>query len=157
MRRPVALGFAIVLAIASPLWASAADSPEQQLRELIPKIVRAWESLNIGTVDPYYAKDADLTFFDIAPLSYANWGEYRAGVQKMFFEPNRRLKFTMKDDLLVHRRGALAWATFTFEADVVSKEDKSSHLVGRWTLVLEQRKAGWLVVHEHVSVPLGGA
>lgn len=48
-------------------------------------------------------------------------------------------------------------ATFTFEADVVSKDDKSSHLVGRWTLVLEQRKANWIVVHEHVSVPLGGS
>ncbi|PYN82320.1 MAG: hypothetical protein DMD96_06345 [Candidatus Rokuibacteriota bacterium] len=157
MRLPVTLGLAVALAIASALWASAADPPEQQVRGLIPKIVRAWESMNTGTVDPYYAKDADLTFFDIAPLAYANWAEYRAGVQKMFFEPNRSLKFTMKDDLRVHRRGAMAWATFTFEADVVSKDDKSSHLVGRWTLVLEQRKAGWLVVHEHVSVPLGGS
>ena len=85
MRLPVTLGLAIALAIASALWASAADPPEQQLRALIPKIVRAWESMNIGTVDPYYAKDGDLTFFDIAPLSYANWAEYRAGVQKMFF------------------------------------------------------------------------
>ena len=157
MRLPVTLGLAVALAIASALWASAADPPEQQVRGLIPKIVRAWESMNTGTVDPYYAKDADLTFFDIAPLAYANWAEYRAGVQKMFFEPNQSLKFTMKDDLRVHRRGAMAWATFTFEADVVSKDDKSSHLVGRWTLVLEQRKAGWLVVHEHVSVPLGGS
>ena len=59
MRLPVTLGLAIALAIASALWASAADPPEQQLRGLIPKIVRAWESMNIGTVDPYYAKDGD--------------------------------------------------------------------------------------------------
>ena len=51
MRLPVTLGLAIALAIASALWASAADPPEQQLRGLIPKIVRAWESMNIGTVD----------------------------------------------------------------------------------------------------------
>ena len=67
MRLPVTLGLAVALAIASALWASAADPPEQQVRGLIPKIVRAWESMNTGTVDPYYAKDADLTFFDIAP------------------------------------------------------------------------------------------
>ncbi|MBI2467196.1 MAG: nuclear transport factor 2 family protein [Candidatus Rokubacteria bacterium] len=28
-------------------------------------------------------------------------------------------------------------------------------MVGRWTLIFEQRKGGWVVVHEHVSVPVG--
>ena len=93
----------------------------------------------------------------IAPLKYANWAEYRTGVQKMFFEPNRSLKFTLKDDLRIHRRGQLAWATFTFGADVVNKQGANSHLDGRWTLLLEQRKSRWVVVHEHVSVPLGGS
>jgi ketosteroid isomerase-like protein len=65
--------------------------------------------------------------------------------------------FTVKDDVRVHRRGRLAWATFTFGVDVVSKQGASSHLDGRWTLVLEERKRGWVVVHEHVSVPLGGS
>ncbi len=83
--------------------------------------------------------------------------EYRSGVQKMFFEPNRSLKFTVADDLRVRRDGRLAWATFTFGADVVSKQGAASHLDGRWTMVLEQRKAGWTIVHEHVSVPLGSS
>ena len=145
---------ATVLAFAP---AMAADKTEQELRVLVSKIAQAWESLDITKVDPYYATDGDLTFFDIAPLKYANWAEYRTGVQKMFFEPNRSLKFTLKDDVRIHRRGRLAWATFTFGADVVSKQGASSHLDGRWTLMLEQRKGGrWVVVHEHVSVPLAG-
>jgi len=147
-------GLAIALSFAS---AMAADKSEQDLRALVPKIVQAWESMDIGKIDPYYAPDTDLTFFDIAPLKYTNWAEYRPGVQKMFFEPNRSLKFTLKDDLRIHRRGRLAWATFTFGADVVNKQGASSHLDGRWTLILERRKAGWVVVHEHVSVPLGGS
>ena len=113
--------------------------------------------MDLGKIDPYYAADSDLTFLDIAPLKYANWAEYRTGVQKMFFEPNRSLKFTLKDDLRIHRRGQLAWATFTFGADVVSKQGANSHLDGRWTLLLEQRKSQWVVVHEHVSVPLAGS
>jgi ketosteroid isomerase-like protein len=127
------------------------------VRALIPKIAQAWESLDISKVDPHYATDPDLAYFDIAPLKYANWAEYRTGVQKAFFEPNRSLKFALKDDLRVHRRGSLAWATFTFGADVIDKQDKSSHLDGRWTMILEQRKGGWKVVHEHVSVPLSGS
>ena len=153
----VATSLACALAIGvAASSARAADPAQQAVRALVPRIVRAWESLDISKVDPYYAADADLSFFDIAPLRYANWAEYRVGVQKAFFEPNRSLKFTLKDDLRVHRRGSLAWATFTFGADVVSKQGASSHLDGRWTLVLEQRKGRWVVVHEHVSVPLAG-
>jgi len=141
----------------SVLSVMAADKAEQDLRSLVPKIVQAWESMDIGKVDSYYAADPDLAFFDIAPLTYANWAEYRTGVQKLFFEPNRSLAFKVNDDLRIHRRGRLAWATFTFGADVVSKQGASSHLDGRWTLILEQRRAGWVVVHEHVSVPLAGS
>ena len=45
----------------------------------------------------------------------------------MFFEPNRSLKFTLRDDLRIHRRARLAWASFTFGADVVNKQGASSH------------------------------
>ncbi len=64
-------------------------------------------------------------------MKYANWAEYRAGVQKAFFEPNRSIKFKLNDDLRVHQRGRLAWATFTFAADIVSKQGAASHLDGR--------------------------
>ena len=147
-------GLGIALAFLS---AMAADQSEPDLRARVSKIVQAWESMDISKIDPHYAADPDFTFFDIAPLKYASWAEYRTGVQKMFFEPNRSLKFTVKDDLRVHRRGRVAWATFTFGADVVSKQGASSHLDGRWTLILEQRKSGWVVVHEHVSVPPAGS
>jgi len=148
--------FAGVVIALTVLSAIAADTRGDDVRALVPKIVQAWESMDIGKVDPYYATDADLTFFDLAPMKYANWAEYRAGVQKMFFEPNRSLRFTIKDDLRVHQRGPSAFATFTFGADVVDKQGASSHLDGRWSVVLEQRKSKWVVVHEHVSVPLGG-
>jgi len=154
MRKSI-MGVAGTVLALTVLSALAADTSEPQLRALIPKIVQAWESMDLGKIDPYYAADSDLTFFDIAPLKYANWTEYRTGVQKMFFEPNRSLKFTLKDDLRIHRRGQLAWATFTFGADVVNKQGANSHLDGRWTLLLEQRNSRWVVVHEHVSVPLG--
>jgi hypothetical protein len=93
MRKLIMGGAGTVLAL-TVLSALAADTSEPQLRALVPKIVQAWESMDLGKIDPYYAADSDLTFFDIAPLKYANWAEYRTGVQKMFFEPNRSLKFT---------------------------------------------------------------
>jgi ketosteroid isomerase-like protein len=136
---------------------TGADSEEATLRMLVPKVIGSWESLDITKVEPYYAADADFAYFDIVPLKYNNWAEYRTGVQKALFEPNRSIKLKLNDDLGVHRRGALAWATVTFGADLASNQGAASHLDGRWTMVLEKRAHGWIVVHEHVSAPLGGS
>lgn len=136
---------------------SHGQQSEQALRELVPKIVASWETFDLAKIEPYYAKDADLTYFDLAPLKYNNWADYRATVPKVLFEPNTSLKLKVNDDLRVHSRGSLAWATFTFGADMTTKQGAASHLDGRWTMVLEKRGQGWIVVHEHVSAPLGGS
>lgn len=136
---------------------SLAQQSEQELRDLVPKIVAAWGSLDVSKVEPYYAADADLAYFDLVPMKYNNWSEYRVGVQKALFEPNTSIKLKVNDDLRVHSRGNLAWATFTFGADITNKQGAASHLDGRWTMILEKRAKGWIVVHEHVSAPLGGS
>ncbi len=162
MRKLMVIGLAIGLSTALGVTVisrgnAAADAEEAALRVLVPKVIASWESLDITKVEPYYATDADFAYFDLAPMKYNNWAEYRAGVQKAIFEPNQSIKFKLNDDLGVHRRGSLAWATVTFGADIVSKQGASSHLNGRWTMVLEKRAHAWIVVHEHVSVPLGGS
>ena len=160
MRKLLGIGLAmgIVVGLAAVTMSRAgADSEEATLRTLVPKIIGSWESLDITKIEPYYAADADYAYFDIVPMKYNNWAEYRTGVQKALFEPNSSIKLRLNDDLGVHRRGPLAWATVTFGADLVSKQGAASHLDGRWTMVLEKRAHGWIVVHEHVSAPLGGS
>jgi ketosteroid isomerase-like protein len=163
MRKQLALGLVLGLMVAMAIGvgiaknAAAADAEETALRTFVPKAIASWESMDIAKVEPYYAKDADFAYFDLTPMKYNNWAEYRAGVQNAVFAPNQSLKITLNDDLGVHRRGALAWATVTFGADLVSKQGANTHLNGRWTMVLEKRAGGWIVVHEHVSVPLGAS
>ena len=154
VRLALLVGLAVV--IFAPA-ATSADREEAALRALVPNIVAAWGTMDISKVAPYYAADADFAYFDIVPLKYNNWKEYSEGAQKYLFDPNRSISARLNDDLAVHRRGSLAWATFTLAIDLVSKEGASSHLNARWTMVLEKRAKGWIVVHEHVSVPLGGS
>ena len=156
------MGLGLGLAITTVLLGSisrgaAGDAEETALRAFVPKAIASWETFDLAKIEPYYAKDADFAYFDLTPLKYNNWAEYREGVQKAVFEPNQSLKIKLNDDLGVHRRGSLAWATVTFGADIVNKQGASSHMNGRWTMVLEKRRNGWIVVHEHVSVPLGGS
>jgi ketosteroid isomerase-like protein len=140
----------------SSFSAVSADRDEDTIRVLIPKIVNAWSTLNISNVDPYYAADADFAYFDIAPMKYNNWADYRQGVQKALFDPNQAIKGSVSD-LRVHTRGTLAWATFLAGLDITPKQGNPSHIDARWTMVLEKRGKGWIVVHEHVSAPLAGS
>ncbi len=160
MRRFLTLGLAtglVAMLAVMTLSKAAEDSEEEALRTLVPKVIASWESMDISKIEPNYAADADFAYFDLVPMKYNNWAEYRVGVQKALFEPNRSIKLRLNDDLGVHRRGSLAWATVTFGADIVNKQGAASHLDGRWTMVLEKRAHGWIVVHEHVSAPLGGS
>jgi ketosteroid isomerase-like protein len=154
VRLALSVGLAFVIFAST---ATSADREEKALRALVSNIVAAWGTMDISKVAPYYAANVDLAYFDIVPLKYNNWKEYSAGAQKYLFDPNRSIGAKLNDDLAVHRRGSLAWATFTLAIDLVSKEGASSHLNARWTMVLEKRAKGWIVVHEHVSAPLGGS
>ena len=60
----------------------------------------------------------------------------------------------MNDDLRVHRRGNLAWATATWQGELIKKDGARERMEGRYTAVLEKRSKDWLVIHEHMSVPL---
>jgi len=91
-------------------------------------------------------RDADFAYFDLVPMKYNNWSEYRTGVQKALFEPNRSIKLRLNDDLGVHQRGSLAWATVTFGGRSCEQAGRCSALDGRWTMVLERRAQGWIVV-----------
>ncbi len=158
MRKFLAAALLVGIGIACLLAAqSRGQQNEEALRVLIPKIVASWETFDLAKIEPYYAVDADFTYFDLAPLKYDNWADYRAGAPKVLFEPNKSLKLKVNDDLRVHARGNFAWATFTFGADITNKQGATSHLDARWTMVLEKRAKGWVVVHEHVSAPLGGS
>ena len=148
------IGLAVIFIVAMQ---SQGEQSDEALRELVPRIVASWETFDLAKIEPYYATDPDLTYFDLAPLKYDNWAEYRATVPKVLFEPNSSLKLKLNDDLRVHSRGSLGWVTFTFGADMTTKQGATSHLVGRWTMILEKRGKGWVVVHEHVSAPLGGS
>jgi uncharacterized protein (TIGR02246 family) len=131
-----------------------AGDPEVLTR--LEQLFEAWSDLDPAKVAPFYAKDSDLVFFDVAPMKYTGWAEIAAAAPKVFAN-YRSLKLTMGDDLQVHRSGNLAWATATFRADFTRKDGGIEHLEGRYTSVLEKREQAWLVVHEHLSVPVGAA
>lgn len=117
------------------------------------KVYAAWSTLDPSKPALYYAKESNLAFFDIAPLKYRGWQEYQEGIGKVSADW-KSAQLTLDPDFHATQLGDIAWATYTFELDVQLKAGGSRKMQARGTDVLEKRGEKWMIVHEHVSVPL---
>jgi len=123
-------------------------------RKLTDAYCLAWSTGNADAPAKFYAKDDGLVFYDLAPFAYHNWKEYHAGVQKEFLDSASSLQLTAGKDLRVRRRGIMAWTTVSMHLSEKGKDGKSSETDVRYTGIWEKRGANWLLVHEHLSVPM---
>jgi ketosteroid isomerase-like protein len=82
----------------------------EQLRKRVQEILNAWSTLDPDNAAKYYAKDADLIFFDLTPLAYRGWDEYYLGTKQLFHN-YRSLNIRLKDDASLHWMGDMAYAT----------------------------------------------
>jgi ketosteroid isomerase-like protein len=128
---------------------SAGAAPDKAIMQ---KIWDGWSTLDPANVAKFYATGAH-TFFDIAPLKYASWDEYQAGV-KGVLAGYKSARFTVNDDAEVHPQGDLVWGTATVKNELTTKAGKVEMGNFRWTVIWENEDGKWLIVHEHVSAPL---
>jgi ketosteroid isomerase-like protein len=131
-------------------------SDDATFRHLIDGYCAAWSSGNAEAPSRFYAKDNGLVFYDLAPFSYHGWKEYHDGVQKEFFANMASGSLTPGKDLRVTRRGTLAWTTVSMHFSERTKDGKETETQVRYTGIWEKRGRTWLLVHEHLSTPLGG-
>jgi hemoglobin len=137
----------------SALVASAQrKDPGAEFVARMQKMCELWSTMDTSKVAPYYAGDAALAFFDIAPLKYTSWAEYQKGVSAMFADMSS-LQLTLGNDARATVRGNTAWGTATGTVQTVSKDGATEKMDFRWSVVWEKRGKDWLIVHEHVSFP----
>jgi ketosteroid isomerase-like protein len=151
-RVAVAVMFCLMTGLVSAKPKSSSSNYDFKAR--MQALFEAWSALDPARAAPFYAKDADLDFYDIAPMKYHGWSEYAEGV-KTQFAPFASAKFTVGEDVRTHQAGKTAWGTATWHGELLKKDGGKQALDGRYTCVWENRGNEWLVVHEHMSVPLG--
>jgi ketosteroid isomerase-like protein len=153
MRKALAACAFLALLTGASLARAQKSNDPGEFKSLIQHYWQAWSTLNPDKAAPMYAKDADAVFFDISPLKYNGWEEYKQGVLKVFASA-ASASFTPNDDLKAVRRGNIAWTSNTFHGTVTQKDGKTMELTGRHTAVWEKRGGHWIIVHEHVSAPM---
>jgi ketosteroid isomerase-like protein len=155
--KTLSLTVSVALLISAAIPAGAAQKPaagDAEFKELIREYYEAWSSANPDKPAPLYAKESDLVFYDVTPLKYTGWDEYKTGVQKNLFDGMASGALTAKDDLKVTRRGNIAWTSVTGHFSAKMKDGKAVEMDIRHTAIWEKRAGKWLIVHEHVSAPV---
>ena len=125
-------------------------------RKLTDDYCAAWSTGTTDAPAKFYAKDADLIFYDVTPFSYHGWTEYEPGVRKALLDQAASATLTAGKDLKVSRRGIVAWTTVPMHFVEKTKDGKTIEADLRYTGIWEKRGSQWLIVHEHLSVPFGG-
>ena len=125
-------------------------------RKLIDAYCAAWSTGNVDNAARFYAKDEGLVFYDVTPFSYHGWKEYHDGVKTAILDNMESGTLTAGKDLKVRRRGTVAWTTVSMHLSEKTKDSKNLEIEIRYTGIWEKRPNGWLLVHEHLSAPLGG-
>ena len=125
-------------------------------RKLIDGYCAAWSSKDPNNAAKYYAREDGLVFYDVAPFSYSGWKEYDAGVRKNILDNMESVSLTAGKELKVTRRANIAWTTVPMHLTGKTKDGKSMDAQIRYTGIWEKRGKSWVLVHEHLSAPLGG-
>jgi ketosteroid isomerase-like protein len=133
--------------------AAQAEDATAEIKPLMDKVNAAWMTLDPSKAAPYYAKDAGLAFFDVAPLKYSGWREYQAGSEKVFSDW-KSIKLTLDPDFKAYKNGNVAWATYTMTFEIEPKSGDIMKASSRGTDIFEKRGGQWIIVHEHISAPM---
>ena len=138
----------------------AGDTDNLTFTALIDDYAEAWSTedgtLDTEAVEELYASDPDLVFYDaILPERFVGFEDMIRSGEELFANLNS-MTLTPTGDLDVRRYGErLAWTTTVIDMEAVSTEGAIMTFPMRQTAIWEQRGENWVMVHEHVSAPIG--
>lgn len=137
-------------AVAKP----AGPNDKAQIAALEKGFAAAVGAKNVNKVMSYYAHDG-LFVFDVAPpRQHVGWADYRKDWQDFLgSETTGPLTFTLSD-LAVTVVGPVAWSHSIQDMRYATKDGAKKELTVRVTDVYRKLAGKWLIVQEHVSVPV---
>ena len=130
--------------------ATAAKSGGTVDKAYLQSIWDGWASNDLEKQGQFYVQGPGHLFFDVAPLKYNSWDEYKAGVAPSL-KDSPKVTYTVNDDMQIHPEGKVTWIDGTVAMQGASPQGEKQTLTLRWTAIFEQQNGRWLIQHEHVS------
>lgn len=159
MRKPVSLVAAVLLLLAvtaGTLHLSAkAKSPandEAAIKALYNDFNDAFIKKDVNAIMSFYAPDV-FAFDVIPPREYPSWDAYKKDWEGLFAGFPGPVTTTISE-LNITVVGSVAYTRSIDDAAFTAKDGSKIRMVVRITDVLRKSNGKWLIVQEHVSVPV---
>ncbi len=157
MRKFVFCAAVVLLAACSlggSLMAESQSKDEQAIRALETKFAMAFAAKDVDAIMKFYAPGNELLVFDlVTPRQYAGWDAYKKDWQDTFALMKDTPEFDTRD-LSVTTDGKLAWSHSIQHAKWTGTDGSPFEMTVRVTDCYRKIDGKWLIVLEHVSVPL---
>lgn len=161
MSRPLRIsGLLLVVAAFAVLFLKirtisyAQTSDEAQIRALENRFGVAFKAKDVDSIMANYKHSPDLVFFDVVPRSeYLGWDTYKKDWQGFFASIGPITLFEVKD-LRVNVDANVAYSYSFQHYQAITKAGGSRDVTVRVTDVYRKSGDKWLIVQEHVSVPV---
>ncbi len=132
----------------------AKPGDEGQIRSLERRFADAFKAKDVDGIMANYEHSPDLVFFDVVPRQeYLGWEAYRQAWQGLFASLGPVALFEVQD-LTVHVEGNLAYSYSFQHYRAKTKSGQPRDVTVRVTDVYRKSGGRWLIVQEHVSVPV---
>jgi uncharacterized protein (TIGR02246 family) len=140
-------------ALASPALAATASPDEAQIQTLEKGFAAAVQAKDTAKIMSFYATEGLFVFDLVPPRQYVGQAAYKKDWEDVFAGTVGPVKFSVSD-LAVTVVGAVAYGHSIQSIGWTGKDGKSTSAVVRVTDVYRKAGGKWLIVQEHVSVPV---
>jgi ketosteroid isomerase-like protein len=157
VKRPI--GFAailigVALVMTLPARSPAAGNDRAQIMTLYTNFAAAFERKDLERVMASYVHDNSLFVFDASPpREFDGWDSYRADY-KAFFDLCKGSLREKISEVGITVRGDMAYSHVIAEISGSLKQGGTFDAVLRVTDVLRKLNGKWVIVQEHLSVPV---
>jgi ketosteroid isomerase-like protein len=150
--------FAVSLAGATtPSFAGltmATSDDKAAIEALEARFIEALNARDVDAIMQVYAPGGELFVFDVTPpRQHVGWRDYKKDWQELLAAFPAPVKASLSD-LSVTVVGSVAYGHSIQQAQFTRNDGSKFDLVVRVTDVYRKRNGQWLIVQEHVSVPV---
>jgi uncharacterized protein (TIGR02246 family) len=157
MRRFVfcVIGTALVAGcLGAGLPARAQSNDEKQIRALEDQFAAAASAKDLDAIMKVYVPDNDLFVFDVGvPRQHVGWDDYKKDWHDFLAMLSGPIKFTVSD-VSVMSDGKIAYGHNIQHLSGAMADGSPMEMTVRVTDVYRKIDGKWLIVQEHVSVPI---
>jgi len=154
MKTLLRYALALLLIAAAVTPALAENKGEKEIHALLNDALNAFKAKDLDKMMSFYDHSANLVAYDVVPpVQYTGWDSYKKDFSDFFALFDGPISDEASDMAIV-AEGNLGYSRMVEHVTGKQKNGQLMDMLVRVTDVYRKSKGKWLIIHEHVSVPV---